>query len=348
MLVTPVFTLFSLALNLGTLLLLNGSDPNFVTTRRNLRACIQTIESAAMKSWSEFAKNYEDIVSPLPTSSTPSFYLADHAEWIYRGCAIRILGFLDSSVSHSPRTPSPPFASPTLSSAPISTDVIIYVPLLPSCPISSAPFVVDHAEHPWATPGVVEVNFPDIWSFVLCVLVSFVTHVWLKVVHSLLIFSPDSPRQFQTRHLADAPDTEVEPTYEARDVGSVLPPSSYVGSVATFTDMGPDSDLGSEFGTIPKPQVFTDNVGTSSPLHYPPAFLPVVVTTSDGRILFTAEITLPPNQTISISPSSVRFSVDVVAFRSSFSRKLYSPSRISRTHFFGSLRWYCPDRRLRR
>ena len=91
MLFTPAFTYLSLAVDVGTLLLLRGSDPNLVTTRRNLKRSIRTIELAAKKSRSNAATQYEDIVSlPLAFSATPVSFV-DHAEWTYRGRIVRIL-----------------------------------------------------------------------------------------------------------------------------------------------------------------------------------------------------------------------------------------------------------------
>jgi hypothetical protein len=342
-LVTPAFTFLSLVFNLGTLLLFHGGDPNFVTTKWNLQRSIQTIESMATEGWSTIATYYRDLFSPLSASSASSCSFIDRAEWIYRSYAVRILRSLDGSVSHSSRTQSLPLSSLALPSAPLSistdialypstditldnfdisfytsadivpytptdiiphtstdiilytsTDIILYTPLPPTSSISNAPFVVDYVEHPWETPGVIEMNFPRFWSIVLYILVSLATYVWFEVVRSPLVFSSNSPPQFQAHHPTDALDVEVEPTYEAHNIDSTSA-----------------SNLNSGLGTNSKPQVPTTTVDIPSV----PRSLPVVVTTSDGQVLFCAEIALSSNQIISTTSSSVKFSVDVVAFR---------------------------------
>ncbi|KAF9642689.1 hypothetical protein BDM02DRAFT_3192822, partial [Thelephora ganbajun] len=281
MLVTPSFTFLSLVFNLGTLLLLHGSDPNLVTTKRNLQRSIQTIGSAATEGWSNIAMHYRDILSAPPASSG-SFPFADRAEWIYRGCAVRIIQFLDGPAPHSSHTSSssPSFPSTSTSlSIPVSTDTMVYASFPPTCSIYNAPFVVDYAEHPWEAPRFMETRFPCFWSLVLSILVSSVTCIW-----------------FKARKPSDAPGVEIEPTYEADNNDTVLPPSSYIGSVATFMD----SDSNSELDTKREPQALTTNVNTTSL----PRSLPVVVTASNGRVLFNAEITLSSNQIIPTSPSS--------------------------------------------
>jgi len=250
MLVTPAFTFLSLAFNLGTLLLLYGSDPHLVTTKRNLQRSIQTIGSAATESWTNIAMHYRDILSP-PASSASLFSSVDRAEWIYRSCAVRILGSLDGSVSHPSRTssPSPPFSlspvsppfspstlSPTSLSTRISneitlyirisTEIALYIPSHPTCSIFNAPFIVDYAEHPWETPAFVKTNLPRLWSLVLCVLVSSVNCVWFKAVRSSLVSSPNVTPRLQGHHDADTSDAEAGPKCEAHNSGSVLPPTS--------------------------------------------------------------------------------------------------------------------------
>ena len=100
------------------------------------------------------------------------------------------------------------------------------------------------------------------------------------------------------------------------DNGSVLPPSSYVGSTVAFPNTNLVTESSSELGTNTDPQVST-TVVDASPL---PRVLPVVVTTPNGRVLFNAEITLSSNHIIS-TPSSIEFSVEVVAFLNLSSRK---------------------------
>lgn len=189
MLVTPALTFFSLALNFGALMLWHGCDPDLVMTKRNLRMSIQTIESAATESWGTIVGHYKDIISPPPASSASSVPFVDHAEWVYRRCAVRVIHSLGGSVSHSSRTFSPTPA-PTLNlpstvtslSIPISTDITLHTPLPPACFPSDAPFVVEYVEHPWEAPGFVEVNFPRFWPLAFCILVSWVICVWFKVV----------------------------------------------------------------------------------------------------------------------------------------------------------------------
>ncbi|KAF9643057.1 hypothetical protein BDM02DRAFT_3123884 [Thelephora ganbajun] len=288
MLVTPSFTFLSLVFNLGTLLLLHGSDPNLVTTKRNLQRSIQTIGSAATEGWNNIAMHYRDILSAPPASSG-SFPFVGRAEWIYRGCAVRIIRFLDGPAPHSSHTSSSSHSSTSLS-IPVSTDITVYTSFPPTCSIYTAPFVVDWAEHPWEAPRFTEMRFPCFWSLVPCILVSSVTCIW-----------------FKARKPSGAPGVEIEPTYKVDNNDSVLPPSSYIGSVATFMD----SDSNSELDTKCEPQALTTNVNTTSL----PRSLPVIVTTSNGRVLFNAEIILSSNQIISTSPSSVKFTVDVVAFQ---------------------------------
>ena len=350
MLFTSAFTFLSLVFNLGAVLLLHGSDPNLVTAKRNLQRSIQTIESVATESWATIAVHYKDIFSPPPTSS---FSLVDRAERIYRGCAVRILHSLAGSVSPSPRpfspSPSPLLSisapaptsisafiptstsahipasistpiSPSIStsiSAVIPTDIILYAPILPTCSIHKAPFIVDHVEHPWKLSEFFETNFPYIRQFVLALLVCSVTYAWLRIVCSSLVGSQNGLFQSQDHCPADAPDDEVGPTSKAHDSNSVFPPSSYTGSVATLTDTCLDSESESELNpnsgldTNFECHAFPTVAEVPSPL----CSLPVVVTTSDGQVLFCAEIALSSNQIISTTSSSVKFSVDVVAFR---------------------------------
>jgi len=320
MLVTPAIAFLSLAFNFGALLLLRGADPNFVTTRRNLQSSIQTIELAATETWSAIAVHYNDILSPPPASPSSSpFTLVDRAEWIYRSCAVRILRSLDGSFSHSPRTPSSslfPSSSTSVSvsaSLPSTSDLSLYTPLPPTCSISNAPFVVDHFEHPWGTPGFMEVNFPRFWPLALCILVTLVICIRFKVVRSSKFFISDSLLQFQDRHPSDPSGIETEPAYEAYNTDSIAG-SAPVGSDST---PGPNSKL----GVNRKPRIFSTAAGTSLPS------LPIIVTTSRGRVLFNAEFTLSSNQIISTSPSSLEFSVDVVASRNlSFRKPCPSPS----------------------
>ena len=312
MLITPAFSLLSLAFNFGVLLLLHGSDPNFVTTKRNLQRSVRTIESTATEGWGAIAVHYRDIFSSPPTSSASSFPFVDRAEWIYRSCAVRILYSLDGLTSRSPRT-STPTPTPSLSPAsfstsisiPISTAITLYNPHPPACSIYNAPFVVDYAEHPWRTPGIIETNFPRFRSLLLCILASSVICVWCKAAHSSLSFSSNLPPLSQA-HYPTNPSDVVEPTYEVHSIHYAM----------AFMDSDSDSDSALNFNQESvmnsKPQVFTTNADTSSSRS-----LPVVVTASDGRVLFHAEIALCSNQTISASPSSVNFSVDVVAFRNS-------------------------------
>lgn len=197
MLVTLAFTYLSLALNFGVLLLLHGSDPNLVTTKRNLQRSIQTIGSAATESWSTIAAHYQEIFSLSPASSASPPPFVDRAQRVYRGCAIRILRSFDGSVSQSSRTPTPTPSLYTSIPTSASTDIVLYTPLPPTCSPSNAPFVVDYAEHPWTTPGFVEVNLPRFWSLFLGILVSLVICVWFKVVLQLLFPPPThhlSPR----------------------------------------------------------------------------------------------------------------------------------------------------------
>ena len=343
MLVTPAFTFLSLAFNIGTLLLLHGSDPNLVTTKQNLRRSIQTIGSAATESWKSIAMHYEDILSP-PAFSASSFSSVDRAEWIYRSCAVRILGSLDGSVSHSSRTSppslplspfpaSPSFSSPALTSTSLTTrisnDITLYVPSPPACSISNAPFVVDYAEHPWETPGFVEMYLSRLWSLVLCVLVYSVNCALFEVVRLSLVSSPSATPRLQSSHHADTSDAEVGPPCGVHDNGSALPPSSYVGSVV-FMDVDSTPDSNSELGMNSEPEVSTTAVDISSL----PRAIPVVITTSDGRVLFNAEITLSSNHISSIFPSSVKFSVDVVAFRNlSPCKSHFSSSPPNNSHF---------------
>ena len=210
MLVTPTVTFLSLTLNLGVLLLFHGSDPNLVTTKQHLQRSIQTIESAAAETWSGITVHYNDVLAPPPTSSTSSFSLVDRDEWVYRGCAVRILRSLGGPVSHSPCTPSSsssvspspspfPVSSSSLPSASASTSVStatelrFYTPLPLTCSISNAPFVVDHVEYPRETLGFVKIDFPCFWSLALCILVSSVTHAWSKVARSSQFLPSSSP-----------------------------------------------------------------------------------------------------------------------------------------------------------
>jgi len=96
-----------------------------------------------------------------------------------------------------------------------------------------------------------------------------------------------------------------------------------------FTDVDSTPDTNSELSMNSEPKVSTTAVDIS-PL---PRALPVVITTSDGRVLFNAEITLSSNHVISISPSSVKFSVDVVAFGNLPSRKSHFLPSLSNSHF---------------
>ena len=390
MLVTPAFTFLSLAFNFGTILLLHGSDPNFVTTKRNFQRSIQTIELAATDSWSSIATRYKDIFYPPSVSPASSFSFVDRAEWIYRSSAVRILRSLDGSTSHSSRTPSSsrtfsfsptslpipistditlyiptstditlpiptstditlpiptstdivlstPASSDITLSVPTSTDITLYIPVPPTCSISNAPFVVDYVEHPWETPGFIEMNLPRFWSLVLCVLIFSVNCVWPEVVHKLSLFSSSrSPLQFQGDLHVDAPGTKIEPTYEAHNDDPLPPPSSYIGSVATFMDADLDWNSNSDFAMDSGPQVFTLNTVDIPSL---PRALPITVTTSNGRVLFKAEVSLSPNHIISTSPSSVKFSVDVVAFQNLSSRKPHLPSfSLSSSRLVDSLR----------
>ena len=328
MLVTPVFAFLSLAFNFGALLLLHGSDPNFVTTRRNLQSSIQTIELAATETWSAIAVHYKNILSPPPASS--SFSLVGHVEWIYRGCAVRILRSLDGSVSNPSCALSPSsslVSSPSLSSTPLSitTDLTLYTPLPPTCSISNAPFVVDHVEHPWETLGFMEINFPRFWLVALCILVSSAVYIWFKVVRSSQFFISDSLLLFQDRRPSDTPDIETGLAYEAYSIDSAA------GSVRVDSNSTPSLSLKS--GMNSKPRIFANTADTSLPS------LPIIITTSCGRVLFNAEFTLSSNRIISTSPSSLEFSVDVVAFRdSSFRKSHFPPPPHSQTHSFNSLR----------
>jgi len=327
MLVTPTIAFLSLVFNFGTLLLLHGSDPNFVTTRRNLQSSIQTIEFAATETWSAIAVHYNDILSPPPASS--SFPLVDRAEWIYRSCAVRILRSLDGSVSRSSCTPSPAsslFSSLPLPSASISitTDLTLYAPLPPTCSISDAPFVLDHVEHPWETLAFMETNFPRFWPLALCILVASAICIWFKVVRSSQFFIPDSPLQPQDNHPSDTSGVETEPGYEAYNIDSVA------RSIHVDSDSTPSLNL--KLGANSKPRIFPSTAGTSLPS------LPIIVTTSHGRVLFNAELSLSSNRVISTSPSSLEFSVDVVAFRNLSFRKARLPLPPSSTHPFNSLR----------
>ena len=335
MLFTPTLTYLSLAFNFGALLLLHESDPNLVTTRRNIQRSVRTIESAATESWTTITMHYNGILSSL-ASSASSVSFVGRAERIYRSCVVRILVSLDSSISHSLRTsklspsfplslvplsPSslsltpPSHSSPALSStslsARINDEIALYIPFHPVCSIFNAPFVVDYVEHPWDTPGLVRMNPSRLWPLFLCVLVPLVNYIWIKVVRSPLVSFPNSLPQLQGRHRADVSDAEVEPTNGTRNGDSALPPSSYIGSVATFMDADSIPDSNSKFDVNPEPEISLTGVEIPSL----PRALPVVITTSDGRVLFNAEITLSSNHIISTSPSSIQFSVDVVAFR---------------------------------
>ena len=317
MLVTPAIAFLSLAFNFGTLLLLHGNDPNFVTTRRNLQSSIQTIELAAAETWSAIAVHYNDILSPPPvSSSSPSFSLVDRAEWIYRSCAVRILRSLDGSVSHFSCTPSPSLvSSPSLSAASLftTTDLTLYTALPPTCSISNAPFVVDYIEHPWKKPGFMETNLPRLWPLALSILVSSAIYIRFKVVRSFQFFISDSLLQSQDHHPSDASGVETEPAYEMYNTDSV---AGSAGSDST-------PSLNSKLGVNSKSRIFPTTANTSLPS------LPIVVTTSHGRVLFNAEFTLSSNQIISTSTSSLEFSVDVVAFRDLSFRKFHLPPSLS-------------------
>ena len=138
------------------------------------------------------------------------------------------------------------------------------------------------------------------------------------------VFPSNSPLQFQAHHPADISGVDTEQTYETHSISSV------VGSVRA--DLDSTSNLNSELGVNSKSQVFTTTADTSLPRS-----LPVVVTTSDGRILFNAKISLPSNQIIATSSSSVEFSVDVVAFRNVSScktRPRFSPPPKKKSSLF--------------
>ena len=333
MLFTPAVAYLSLVFNFGALLFFHGSNSNLVTTQQNFQRSIQTIELTAKKSWSNIAAQYEGIFFP-PASST-SFSFVDRAEWIYRSCAVRILCSLDGSAPHSSHTSTPsslpPSFSPlTIPSTPVSTDIILYIFVPPTCLVSSAPFVVDYVEYAWKTPGFVEVNFHRLWLSVLCILVCLVNCVWLKVVCLSLVYLSSSPPYFQARHV-DILDTGIEPTYEAHINSSVLPSFPYIGSVVTSLDMDSTFDSNSGPGIDSEPRVFMTTVDISSL----PRTIPVIVTTSNGQVLFNAEITLSPNHIISSSPSSVKFFAEVAAFRNLSSCRFRLPSSpFLKTHAF--------------
>lgn len=118
-------------------------------------------------------------------------------------------------------------------------------------------------------------NFPRFWSVVLYVLVSLATYVWFEVVRSPLVFFSNSPPQSQSHHPTDALDVEVEPTYEAHNIGSAS-----------------GSNLNPGLGTNSKLQVPTTTVDIPSVSRS----LSVVITTSDGQVLFYGEITLSSSQ----------------------------------------------------
>jgi hypothetical protein len=157
-------------------------------------------------------------------------------------------------------------------------------------------------------------NFPCVWEYILSLLVTSVTCIWFKVVRSSLVGSYNGLPWSQARRSADTPDNEVEPTSEAHGFDSVSPPSPYIGSVVTLTDtgMGSDSDSRSNFRSDTNFESRDLTTTTDIPS---PRSLPVVVTTSNGQVLFSAEITLSSNRVTSTSPTSVKFSVDVVASR---------------------------------
>ena len=324
MLVTPAITFTSLAFNFGALLLLHGNDLNLVTTRRNLQSSIRTIEFAATETWSAIAVHYNDILSPPPasSSSSSSFSLVDRAEWIYRSCAVRIVRSLDGSASQSSCTLPPSSSivsshslSSSFASITSSTELILYTPLPPVCSISDAPFVVDHVEYPWETLGFMEINFPRFWPLALCILVCSAVCIRFKVVRSSRFFIFDSLFQYQDNHTSDTPDIETEPAYGAYNVDSVA------GFVPVDSVSTPGLNL--KLGIKSKPRISPTTADTSLPS------LPIVVTTSHGRVLFNAEFTLSSNQIISTSASSIEFSVDVVAFRNLSFRKPRPPPSLS-------------------
>ena len=203
MLFAPALTYLSLAFNLGTLLLLHGSDPNLAVTKQNVKRSIQTIELAAMNSWANIAAQYEAIVSPPPTFPPSSLSFMNRAEWIYRGCVVRIVHSLNGSICHSSRIPSSslptlpsslptlsPSSPPALFSTSLSirtpTEITLYIPSPRVCLISDAPFVIYYDVPAWDISGIAETYSSHVRILAFYILVAVVNYVLLKVGASFI------------------------------------------------------------------------------------------------------------------------------------------------------------------
>ena len=257
------------------------------------------------------------VVAPPPPASSPIYTSALHrAEWAYRSSTVRIIDFVEGSSKARtvPAVASPPSLppSPTKPTDPI-TSADCLPPTLTSL-IHPATFESFPTYNP-STPPVIaspvawSLGLTGLFSCLVCTLIF--TLLKVSGLRSSRLPLPLNMLQNRgSRQPVSMPRPVLTcnvncqaPVEDFRSVHTATPIPSYAGSEVDPVELESEDSSGPARG---------------SRLDCPtaPRTFPVVITNSDGRTLFNAEIKFSSNRVVtalSATSSTVSFSIDVVA-----------------------------------